>query len=64
MEHHEKPGGLEDVPGPVHEEDAVHGSSGTDQHEHGSAGGIEWEDDMVEINKLTATANVHWLVCE
>ena len=25
-----------------------------------AAGGIEWEDDMVEINKLTTTANMHW----
>jgi FtsP/CotA-like multicopper oxidase with cupredoxin domain len=27
---------------------------------HGSAGGIEWEDDMVEVNRLTTTANMHW----
>ena len=29
-------------------------------HEHGSGDGIEWEDDMVEVNKLTTTANMHW----
>ena len=29
-------------------------------HEHGSADGIEWEDDMVEVNRLTTTANMHW----
>ena len=29
-------------------------------HEHGAADGIEWEDDMVEINRLTTTANMHW----
>jgi FtsP/CotA-like multicopper oxidase with cupredoxin domain len=28
--------------------------------DHGTADGIEWEDDMVEINRLTTTANMHW----
>jgi FtsP/CotA-like multicopper oxidase with cupredoxin domain len=27
---------------------------------HGAAGGIEWEDDMVEVNRLTTTATMHW----
>jgi FtsP/CotA-like multicopper oxidase with cupredoxin domain len=29
-------------------------------HGHGGAGGIEWEDDMVEVNRLTTTATMHW----
>ena len=31
-------------------------------HEHGHehAGGIEWEDDMVEVNRLTTPANMRW----
>jgi FtsP/CotA-like multicopper oxidase with cupredoxin domain len=33
-------------------------------HDHGegrgAAGGIEWEDDMVEVNRLTTTATMHW----
>jgi len=29
-------------------------------HDHATAGGIEWEDDMVEINKLTTPANMRW----
>jgi FtsP/CotA-like multicopper oxidase with cupredoxin domain len=29
-------------------------------HGHGSAEGIEWEDDMVEVNRLTTTATMHW----
>jgi FtsP/CotA-like multicopper oxidase with cupredoxin domain len=33
-------------------------------HEHGhapeEAGGIEWEDDMVEVNRLTTPANMRW----
>jgi FtsP/CotA-like multicopper oxidase with cupredoxin domain len=31
-----------------------------DHHEHADAGGIEWEDDMVEVNKLTTPANTRW----
>jgi FtsP/CotA-like multicopper oxidase with cupredoxin domain len=27
---------------------------------HGGADGIEWEDDMVEVNRLTTTATMHW----
>jgi FtsP/CotA-like multicopper oxidase with cupredoxin domain len=45
------------------------------QHDHGAEGhhaehgegdghsttdGIEWEDDMVEVNRLTTAANMHW----
>jgi FtsP/CotA-like multicopper oxidase with cupredoxin domain len=29
-------------------------------HSHAAAGGIEWEDDMVEVNKLTTPANMRW----
>jgi FtsP/CotA-like multicopper oxidase with cupredoxin domain len=29
-------------------------------HGHGSDEGIEWEDDMVEVNRLTTTATMHW----
>jgi FtsP/CotA-like multicopper oxidase with cupredoxin domain len=36
------------------------GPHGGDAHEHGSAEGIEWEDDMVEVNRLTTTATMHW----
>ncbi len=27
---------------------------------HDDAGGIEWEDDMVEVNRITTPANMHW----
>ena len=33
-------------------------------HEHGAAGGVEWEDDMVDINRLTTPANMHWNVVD
>ncbi len=29
-------------------------------HAHSTADGIEWEDDMVAVNRLTTTATMHW----
>jgi FtsP/CotA-like multicopper oxidase with cupredoxin domain len=29
-------------------------------HAHEDAGGIEWEDDMVDVNKLTTPENMRW----
>ncbi|MGH2590408.1 MAG: multicopper oxidase domain-containing protein, partial [Actinomycetota bacterium] len=41
-----------------HEHDATaHGHEG---HDHAAAGGIEWEDDMVEVNRMTTPANMRW----
>ncbi len=44
-----------------------HGHEGHDTHEahghesaHGAAEGIEWEDDMLEVNRLTTPANMRW----
>jgi FtsP/CotA-like multicopper oxidase with cupredoxin domain len=44
------------------EDDAEHGMQGhhDEGHGHGAADGIEWEDDMVEVNRLTTTANMRW----
>jgi FtsP/CotA-like multicopper oxidase with cupredoxin domain len=36
------------------------GGHGHEGHEHSTAGGIEWEDDMVDVNKLTTPANMRW----
>ncbi|HEX8646347.1 MAG TPA: multicopper oxidase family protein [Thermoleophilaceae bacterium] len=41
-----------------HEHGHDHHSHGA--HDHGSAEGIEWEDDMVEVNRLTTPANMRW----
>jgi FtsP/CotA-like multicopper oxidase with cupredoxin domain len=30
------------------------------EHDHAAAGGIEWEDDMVDVNRLTTPANMRW----
>jgi FtsP/CotA-like multicopper oxidase with cupredoxin domain len=29
-------------------------------HDHAATDGIEWEDDMVEVNKITTPANTRW----
>jgi FtsP/CotA-like multicopper oxidase with cupredoxin domain len=69
MEHHDAEG-MEHHDGHVMEHDAHpmehHDGHGMEYHEEhaaheqGSGDGIEWEDDMVEVNKLTTTANMHW----
>ena len=49
-----------------HGSDSEHGHHGH-QHQHGepesghdTAQGIEWEDDMVEVNRMTTPANMRW----
>ena len=43
-----------------------HGDDGHQHHahhgheQHAAAGGIEWEDDMVDINRITTPANMRW----
>jgi FtsP/CotA-like multicopper oxidase with cupredoxin domain len=37
-----------------------HDHDGHQGEGHGTADGIEWEDDMVEVNRLTTTATMHW----
>src|SRR5919206_938459 len=39
-----------------HGDHAAHG----DGHDHAAAGGIEWEDDMVDVNRTTTPANTRW----
>jgi FtsP/CotA-like multicopper oxidase with cupredoxin domain len=44
-----------------HGEHAVgHDHGGHHGEGHGTAEGIEWEDDMIEVNRLTTTATMHW----
>src|SRR5215469_13336766 len=40
--------------------DSHHG----DGHSHGDSGGIEWEDDMVAVNRLTTPANMRWMLVD
>ncbi len=40
--------------------DHEHDDHPDEGHDHATADGIEWEDDMVEINRLTTPANMRW----
>ena len=40
----------------------AHGGTATADHE--AAGGIEWEDDMVAVNRLTTPANMRWKIID
>jgi FtsP/CotA-like multicopper oxidase with cupredoxin domain len=33
-------------------------------HSHSTAGGIEWEDDMVDVNRMTTPANMRWKIID
>jgi FtsP/CotA-like multicopper oxidase with cupredoxin domain len=50
-------GGAGDDPGTGH---GHHGEG----HGHGDGGGIEWEDDMVAVNRLTTPANMRWMLVD
>ena len=45
-----------------HEEDSHHEGHGhqAEGHAHEAGQGIEWEDDMVEVNRMTTPANMRW----
>ena len=36
----------------------------SDGHNHEGAGGIEWEDDMVDVNRITTPANMRWKILD
>jgi FtsP/CotA-like multicopper oxidase with cupredoxin domain len=37
---------------------------GHEHHGHGTADGIEWEDEMVEVNRMTTPANMRWKIVD
>ncbi|MFL6045418.1 MAG: multicopper oxidase family protein [Propionibacteriaceae bacterium] len=37
-----------------------HGAMDHGAMDHGGADGIEWEDDMVEVNRLSTSTTMHW----
>ena len=39
---------------------STHHQHGEPEHGHDTAQGIEWEDDMVEVNRMTTPANMRW----
>jgi FtsP/CotA-like multicopper oxidase with cupredoxin domain len=44
---------------PKHEERGHHDDA-HEGHDHVATDGIEWEDDMVEVNRMTTPANMRW----
>jgi len=53
--------GMKLVPAHLMGGHAGHEGHGADGDHHGStADGIEWEDDMVEVNRMTTPSNMHW----
>ena len=50
--------------GHEHHEHGHHGHEHEHHHDHAASGGIEWEDDMVEVNKLTTPANTRWKIVD
>jgi FtsP/CotA-like multicopper oxidase with cupredoxin domain len=55
-------GAQEEHGGHGHHGDHGHGDHqhGEPDHAHDAAQGIEWEDDMVEVNRMTTPANMRW----
>jgi FtsP/CotA-like multicopper oxidase with cupredoxin domain len=43
-----------------HQDHGHHGNEHGHAHAHEAAQGIEWEDDMVEVNRMTTPANTRW----
>jgi FtsP/CotA-like multicopper oxidase with cupredoxin domain len=43
-----------------HGHDHEHAAHEHESHDHAAAGEIEWEDDMVEVNRMTTPANMRW----
>jgi FtsP/CotA-like multicopper oxidase with cupredoxin domain len=46
--------------GHADEHEGAHGHGADGDHAHESPQGIEWEDDMVEVNRLTTPATMRW----
>jgi FtsP/CotA-like multicopper oxidase with cupredoxin domain len=61
-------------PADSHADDHLHSHESSHAHEHAheahaheaheAGGGIEWEDDMVDVNRLTTPANTRWKVID
>jgi FtsP/CotA-like multicopper oxidase with cupredoxin domain len=54
-------GGSEDHTAHQHDKQ---GSEEHTHHGHATSDGVEWEDDMVEVNRMTTPANMRWLLVD
>jgi FtsP/CotA-like multicopper oxidase with cupredoxin domain len=50
----------ESAPSTVAPSHSTHDHHGAGNGQQGGSGGIEWEDDMVAVNRLTTPANMRW----
>jgi FtsP/CotA-like multicopper oxidase with cupredoxin domain len=58
--HHGHDDGGEEQKEREHGHHGHHDQHGEPEHGHDTAQGIEWEDDMVEVNRMTTPANMRW----
>jgi FtsP/CotA-like multicopper oxidase with cupredoxin domain len=57
---HQRQGDRQDGGHKSHSEHGHHHQHGEPEHGHDTAQGIEWEDDMVDVNRRTTPANMRW----
>jgi FtsP/CotA-like multicopper oxidase with cupredoxin domain len=53
-----------DEAGHHHEHGESHEHAHGQSHGHAGTEGIEWEDDMVDVNRMTTPANTRWLLVD
>jgi len=58
------PADLAGTPAEGHHEHHEHHEHHAHDHGHDAPQGIEWEDDMVEVNRMTTAANMRWKVID
>lgn len=46
-----------------HAHEMAHDAHGA-HHDHAASDGIEWEDDMVAVNRMTTSANTQWMLVD
>jgi FtsP/CotA-like multicopper oxidase with cupredoxin domain len=61
---HEEEGDGHGHEGHEHGHHGHHRQHGESEHTHDTAQGIEWEDDMVEVNRMTTPANMRWKLAD
>jgi FtsP/CotA-like multicopper oxidase with cupredoxin domain len=59
-EHHDDKMGHEQGEMAQGHHDHDHEAHAHHAHDHTATGGIEWEDDMVDVNRITTPANTRW----
>jgi FtsP/CotA-like multicopper oxidase with cupredoxin domain len=68
-EHHDDGDTEHQHPQHAHDAHVAHEEAPAGEHDHAheghhDAGGIEWEDDMLELNRRTTPANMRWMLVD